>query len=203
MGSADDCKIFNNTFSSNEYGIYLWSSSSNNIANNTFYLNGMFVYDSYNNKVTNNTVNEKPLVYLENVNDYVVEDAGQVIAINSNNITIKDLNLSYASVGVEFWNTNNSKIINNTASNNCYGIYLRYSSNNNIANNTVSNNDDGICLDDSSNNIIPATASRTTGMASFVVGVRATTSYTSTTSSTTQIRFILPLQQTSGTPSNQ
>jgi len=202
MGSADDCKIFNNTFSSNEYGIYLWSSSSNNIANNTFYLNGMFVYDSYNNKVTNNTVNEKPLVYLENVNDYVVEDAGQVIAINSNNITIKDLNLSYASVGVEFWNTNNSKIINNTASNNCYGIYLRYSSNN-IANNTVSNNDDGICLDDSSNNIIPATASRTTGMASFVVGVRATTSYTSTTSSTTQIRFILPLQQTSGTPSNQ
>jgi len=122
-------------------------------------------------------VNDKPLVYLENVNDYVVEDAGQVIAINSNNITIKDLNLSYASVGVEFWKTSNSIIANNTvssnniggiglwyssnntiannnASNNDDGIYLYYSSGNTIANNTVSNNDDGIFLVYSSNNII-------------------------------------------------
>ena len=50
-------------------------------------------------------MNGKPLVYLENVNDYVVEDAGQVIAVNSNNITVENLNLSYATVGVEFWNT--------------------------------------------------------------------------------------------------
>jgi len=115
----------------------------------------MFVSMSYYNIIVNNTVNGKPLVYLENTNDYVVEDAGQVIAINSNNITIKDLNLSHASVGVEFWKTSNSKIINNTISNNQGGIFLWLSSDNNIiANNTVSNNDYGISLWYSSNNII-------------------------------------------------
>ena len=115
-------------------------------------------------------------LYIENVNDYVVEDAGQVIAINSNNITVENLNFSYAGVGVEFWKTNNSKIINNNASNNgCIflesssnniianntvnsnnwdGINLYYSSNNTITKNTVSNNYDGIYFEHSSNNII-------------------------------------------------
>ena len=155
--SSSNNTITNNTISSNNWcGIYLDSSSNNTIANNTFLLNGMFVYDSYNNKVTNNTVNGKPLVYLENVNDYVVKDAGQVIVVNSNNITVKNSNLSYANVGMEFWNTTNSKIINNTVSkNNWDGIRLYSSSNNTIANNTVSsNNDDGFVLGSSSNNKI-------------------------------------------------
>jgi len=116
----------------------------------------MFVYNSYNNTVSNNTVNGKPLTYLENVSDYVVEDAGQVIAINSNNITVENLNLSYASVGIEFLKTNNSKIINNNISSNIEGgIFLDNSSNNIIANNSVSlNNWDGIYLSSSSNNTI-------------------------------------------------
>jgi len=140
--SSNNNTITNNTVSSNnEGGILLCSSSNNNtITKNTFHLNGMFVFESYNNTVTNNTVNGKPLVYLESVSDYVVEDAGQVIAINSKNITIENLNLSYASVGVEFWNTNNSKIIKNTASNNYNGISLYYSSNNNIYLNNFINN---------------------------------------------------------------
>jgi len=146
--------IANNTVSSNnDDGINLWSSSNNIIANNTLLLNGMSVLHSYDNTVVNNTVNGKPLVYLENVSDYIVEDAGQVIAINSNNITVKNSNFSYASV--EFRNTSNSKIINNTvSSNNWYGIDLWYSDNNIIANNTVSNNYDGIVLRYSSNNTI-------------------------------------------------
>ena len=158
--SSNNSRIENVIASNNWYGIELYYSNNNIIANNTFHLNGMFVRFSYDNTVTNNTVNGKPLVYLEGVSDYVVEDAGQVIAINSNNIIIKDLNLSYATVGVEFLNTSNSKIINNTASNNKVGIYLRgYSSNNTIADNTVSNNDYGIVLlDSNSNNIINNTA---------------------------------------------
>jgi len=176
LSSSNNSRIENVNASNNWYGIYLWYSSNNtiannnvssnnidgidlcyssnnNIANNTFHLNGMFVFDSYDNAVVNNTVNGKPLVYLENVNDYVVEEAGQVIAINSSNITIKDLDLSYASFGVEFWNTSNSIIANNNVSNNWQGIYLWYSSNNTIANNNVTNNDYGIHLRSSSNNI--------------------------------------------------
>jgi len=151
--SSSSNTIVNNTISNNKYGIALVSSSNNIIANNTFYLNGMHVEFSYNNTVTNNTVNGEPLVYLENVNDYVVENAGQVIAINSNNITVKNSNLSCASAGIEFFNTNNSKIMNNNISSNNIGIHLRYSSNNIIANNTVSSNNwNGILLDSLSNN---------------------------------------------------
>ena len=148
--------IENNIASSNNLsGINLGYSSNNTIENNIFLLNSMSVFDSYDNTVVNNTVNGNPLVYLENVSDYIVEDAGQVIAINSNNITVKNSNLSYATIGIEFWNTNNSKIINNTVSlNNYNGIPLWYSSNNTIANNTVSNNYGGIPLWYSSNNTI-------------------------------------------------
>ena len=146
--------IANNTIANNEYGIVLILYSSNNsITNNTFYLNGMLVeFYSYNNTIIDNTVNGKPLVYLENVNDYVVEDAGQVIAINSNNITVKNSNLSRASIGVEFWNTNSSEIINNTIANNLQGIYL-YDSSSNTVTNTIANNLYGIFLYSSSNTI--------------------------------------------------
>ena len=156
LDSSNNNTMANNTVLNNWVGILFWVSSNNIIANNTFLLNGMFVFDSYNNTVTNNTVNSKPLVYLENVNNYVVEDAGQVIAVNSHNITVENLNISYASVGVEFWNTTSSKIINNTVSSNSWdGIYLDESSNNTIANNTVSSNSwGGIDLWSSNNNII-------------------------------------------------
>jgi parallel beta-helix repeat protein len=87
--------------------------------------------------VKDNTVNDKPLVYLEDVSDYKVEDAGQVIIVNCNNITIENLDLS---------NTNN-------VCNNGEGISLYYSSNNNtITGNNVCSNGFGIRLYDSSNN---------------------------------------------------
>ncbi len=59
-----------------------------------------------------NNVNGKPLVYLEDVSDYKVEDAGQVIIVNCNNITIENLDLSNTSVGIAIWNTNDSKVLN-------------------------------------------------------------------------------------------
>ncbi|RLG93872.1 hypothetical protein DRO29_07175, partial [Candidatus Bathyarchaeota archaeon] len=172
--TADDVKISGFTVAEAFFGIFLGSNNSrienvnfsnitqegillydsnNIIVNNTFHLTGMLVFDSYNNKVTNNTVNGKSLVYLENVNDYVVENAGQVIAVNSNNITVKNLDLSYTFVGIEFWNTSNSKIINNNISNTIRGIELDYSSNNTITNNNISNGL-GIRLYRSNNNTI-------------------------------------------------
>jgi len=130
------------------YGIFLYFGAHNNIiTNNTFDLNGLVAYFAYNNKVESNTVNGKPLVYLENVSNYIVGDAGQVVAINCDSITIEGFDLSNSSVGVEFFNTSNSKIISNIITNNLNGIYLTGSSSNNIINdNNITLNNRGIYL---------------------------------------------------------
>jgi parallel beta-helix repeat protein len=104
--------------------------------------------------VEDNTVNGKPLVYLKYLSDYKVEDAGQVILDNCNNITIENLDLSNTSVGIALWKTENSKISNNTVCNNKEGIYLYYSSKNTITGNNVSNNEVGIRLYHYNNNNI-------------------------------------------------
>jgi len=110
--------------------------------------------DSYKNSVEGNIVNGMPLVYLEDMSDIDVTDAGQVILVNCSNITVENLDLSNTNVGIELWKTENSRISNSNVSNNRYGICLWYSSNNSIAGNDVCNNDDGIRLDKSTNNSI-------------------------------------------------
>ena len=139
--------IVNNTITNNSmYGIYLLGTSSI-VTNNTFISDGLFVEDSYANTVTNNIVNGKPLVYLENADNVVVSDAGQVIAVNSNNITVENLNLSYTDVGVEFWNTSYSLIANCMITNCIHGIYfLDACEYNNVTGNTITGNDYGIQL---------------------------------------------------------
>jgi parallel beta-helix repeat protein len=90
--------------------------------------------------VEENTVNGKHLVYLEDVSDYKVEDAGQVIIVNCDNITVENLDLSNTSGGIALWKTENSKISNNRVSNNNIGIGLYSSSNNTIIGNTANSN---------------------------------------------------------------
>ena len=146
--------LTNNNVSDNTIGLYLEDSSNIMISSNTFINNGLAVWNSYQNTVKNNIVNDKPLSYLENVSDYMIANAGQVILVNCNNITVKNLNLSNATIGIELFKTNNSKIINNNVSNNSEGILLYYSNDNAITNNIASNNWDGISLSSSCRNTI-------------------------------------------------
>ena len=184
LDSSNDNNLTNNTASNNGDGIYMGSSNDNTVTNNTFVNNGLRVFDSFQNTVKDNKVNGKPLVYLENVSDQTIADAGQVLLVNCGNITVKNLDLSNASIGVELFGTNNSEITNNTVSNNYYdgidlyssssnnltnnnassnnyrGIYLGSSNDNTVTNNTASNNGDGILLySSSSNNLTNNTAS--------------------------------------------
>ena len=146
----------NNASNNDDDGIYLYKSNSNIITDHTFVNDGLFVYDSYQNTVEDNIVNGKPLVYLEDASDIVVTDAGQVILVNCNNITVKNLDLSNTCAGVELFRTEDSMISDNNVSNNGhYGIYLYSSNNNNITGNNASNNNaSGIFLSSSSNNNI-------------------------------------------------
>ena len=144
---SDFSIIKGNTISNNHSCLLLYYSKSNIISDNSFFNDGLFVYNSYNNNIENNLVNGKPLVYFEDKSDEIITDAGQVILVNCNEITVENQILSNADVGIELWKTNNSIIINNDFSNNEYGIYFYKSSGNNITGNTItSNKADGIYL---------------------------------------------------------
>jgi parallel beta-helix repeat protein len=139
----------NNASNNNDVGIYLDSSSYNTITGGNACNNdiGIFFKDSSNNIInSNNACNNYDGIslYISNNNtiNYKVEDAGQVILVNCNNITIENLDLSNTSGGIALWKTETSKISNNTVCNNSGdGIGLYYSRNNNIiTGNNVSNN---------------------------------------------------------------
>ena len=142
-------------------GIHLDASSNNKIDDNIFVNDGIIVRNSYTNTMENNTVNDKPIIYLEDIFDYTVVEAGQVILVNCSNIVIKNLDLSGTIVPIQLLKTTGSQIENNTitASGNslCYfglfmrlGIYLEDSSGNTL----IRNKGSGICSIYSSNNTI-------------------------------------------------
>ncbi|RLI40422.1 hypothetical protein DRO59_09320 [Candidatus Bathyarchaeota archaeon] len=143
----------NNITNNNSYGILVGYSSNNNISGNTFIEDGLTVAISYDNTVVDNLVNGKPLVYLEGDSDLAIEDAGQIILVDCNNILVENLNISHTDVGVELWSTNKTTIRRtNLTKNRCYGIWLYDSSNNNITESNMENNGYGIALFRFSNN---------------------------------------------------
>jgi len=177
---SNNNSVSNNIIRSNKWkGIYLWYSNNNSISNNEFMNDGLFVYDSYGNIVEDNTVNGKPLVYLENESDKIIDDAGQIILVRCSNITVMNAEIKNTDIGIELWQSDNCLISNNNislnkwegidlwysnnnsisdniiCSNNWHGIFLSESNNNSISENDISsNNDDGIYLDNSNNNSI-------------------------------------------------
>jgi parallel beta-helix repeat protein len=133
--------ISGNSVTANYWGgIELYSSSYNTVSGNMFTNDGLYVFDSYGNDVEGNLVNGKPLVYLEGKTGVTVNNAGQVILVDCSGIQVENLNLSSATVGVELWLTNGSRITGNNVTNNCYGIELEFSSNNFIYHNNFINN---------------------------------------------------------------
>jgi len=157
--AGSDCRLINNSMANNsDIGTHLVYSHNSTIADNTFVNDGLLA-GSYKNSVKNNTVydntvNGEPLIYLEDVSDQTIIDAGQVILVNCDNITVKNFELSGTTVGIELFETDNSRILDINVSDNCYGILLGYSSNNVLMGNDVSNNVYGISLFISSDNLI-------------------------------------------------
>lgn len=152
LTSSYSNSIRGNNITNNFYGIRLTSSSGNCISENIFTNDGLVVSDSSMNVVENNTVNGKPLVYLENVTDYSVEDAGQVVLVNCMDITVENLNLSQASIGVQLWQTSGTIVSGNNITDNYEGILLDYSSGNSVTGNEITNNYFGVVLYYSSSN---------------------------------------------------
>jgi parallel beta-helix repeat protein len=147
LGYSSNNGISGNKITNNTYGISLAGfCSDNNISGNMFLNDGLSVEEGYGNVVSDNLVNGKPLVYLDGVSDYVVGHAGQVILVECLNITVESADLSKATVGVQLWGTNNTKIIGNSITGNWIGIYVCYSYNNSIIGNAITDSWRGIDL---------------------------------------------------------
>jgi len=159
---ANDSILINNKIFNNDFGVALNTSTNNTLKNNSMYRNknnflsaSIYSENNLNDIDTSNKIDGKPLYYLVNKSDIVIDsssNAGNVYCIRSKNITIKDLIIDHNFAGIYFHDTTNSQIINNTLRNNSMGISFIDSSNNVIIENLVSDNSYGIYLKTSSAN---------------------------------------------------
>ena len=156
IADSNNNSIKNNIFINSKLGgIVLFNSSFNVIENNDFNNSSLTIrIDSSKNIVRNNIVNEKSLIYFEDESDIIVQNAGQIILLNCNNITIQNQNISNTYDGISLFNSSNCLISNNYISNNEYGISLYESSSIKILNNDLYYNNEAIDLDYSNKNIL-------------------------------------------------
>jgi len=147
LDSSPNSTVSGNNITNNEWGIYLSFSSNCTLSENEFMSDGLQVVWSFHNIVGNNFVNGKPLVYLEDISDLNVSDAGQVVLVSCTRMVVDNLNLSHTSVGVELWQTNNTRITNDSITHNYpAGVYLSFSSNCTVSGNNITSNDYGVFL---------------------------------------------------------
>jgi parallel beta-helix repeat protein len=169
VSSCNNCISANTIWSMSDYGIFVCGLGNHSIIgnvvqtadgargisiespDNTLKDNSVFGTHCYNFGVdprypyqkidTSNRINGKPIYYLVNQSDFQIpSDAGYVAIVNSRNITVKNLNLSYNIQGILTFNSVNITIEANTILNNERGIELYSSQYNIIENNTVKNN---------------------------------------------------------------
>jgi len=157
--------VSGNNVTNNEYGIRLSSYSpyntlSENVMNGNKYNFGVEGYglSHFVHSIDDsNLVNGKPVYYLVNQSDLVINpvnypQVGYLGLINCTSVTVESLTMTNNGQGLLLVNTNNSRVTdNNMINNDDYGIYLYQSSNNILCRNNVSNSDRGIYLTSSSN----------------------------------------------------
>jgi len=159
--------ILGNTFSANNFSIYIYYSSNNIIANNTVINNviyppissydvyscsGVTLCKSHNNTIFSNMlINDTVgilLLFSDNnriINNTLFDNtAGMNIGISNNNIIVDNL-ISSNGAGLSLGTSYNNTISNNVISDNCLdGLYISNSENNMIENNVIENNTFGI-----------------------------------------------------------
>jgi parallel beta-helix repeat protein len=139
----DSTIVYNNSFL--ECGITV-TGSVNSIFNNTFSDSGIIVEVLSQNNIYNNEINGKPLVYLDGKSGIRIEDAGQIILMNCNNITMTNVELSHASIGLAMFNCNNIIILHVDLSHASIGLKMFKTSNCNISHSNISYNSEGVYL---------------------------------------------------------
>jgi parallel beta-helix repeat protein len=136
-------------------GIYLLGAEYTHVAHNRFYGVGLGLYDSFHSTIEDNFVNDKPLVVLEGTSDTMISEAGQVLLINCQNITVRGVDVSNTTIGIYLRDSRDclmeENIVNGEKD---VGIFLEYSSNNIFSRNHIQNSVFGMLLGASLDNTI-------------------------------------------------
>jgi parallel beta-helix repeat protein len=138
----------------NSYGIKI---RDNLLQKDGIRISGTLLSQWNSHVIENNMLNEKQILFIVNNNDPLIipEDAGQIIIVNSSNVTAQGYVINQADSGIQLAFSSNNIISGNTLSENAIGIYLYQSSNNIIFENTLLNNGFGLFSGDgSSSNLI-------------------------------------------------
>jgi parallel beta-helix repeat protein len=156
--------LVDNVVADNEYGIDIFGQDNvlknNVLMNNTYNLFVSGVHKSYwrtdyvrvlvNDIDSSNTINGHPVYYwVSKQHERIPANAGYVMLVNCDNITVQNQNLSSNGEGIVLLNTTNSKVIGNTVSHNFIGLGVFLSKGNMISENFIENNYDGIRIGDS------------------------------------------------------
>ena len=173
--------IRKNKFVNNSFGITLEMNCKNNIIVKNEFVNDGILYIWWigkkmgHNEIYDNKVNGKPLIYMEGEKNRCVENAGQIILVNCENIIIKNQNISNTSIGVLVYDSTNCNfsgnqisgkeaglsiiaskkifIIDNVISSRWIGLSIYNSFENIISKNVIKNSMVGLSIDSSKNNI--------------------------------------------------
>jgi parallel beta-helix repeat protein len=144
---GQDNVLRNNTITDNTYNLFVSGLHKN-------YWRGAYVGVLVNDIDSSNTVNGRPVYYWVGKHDKTVpSDAGYVMLVNCDNITVQKQNLCSNGEGIVLLNTTNSRVSGNTVSCNIIGVGIFLSKQNLISENFIRNNDDGIRIDSINNTI--------------------------------------------------
>ncbi len=181
--SGNNSLIDNKIRQNSNYGIRISGGPENTLKGNDIYSNGFnlgveggSIQDFVQYIDTSNNINGKPIIYLVGAANRVISNAGYVAVVNSRNITVENLSMSYngqgvlvanstnisvknlrlahTEQGVVFAYTNVSAIKNVISQNSVLSMSLQQSNNNIIQNNTIVTSNTGLLLSSSGNNKI-------------------------------------------------
>ncbi len=150
---ASRCVITNNIIYANIRGVYLQSSTDNEVSNNNLTNNGYGVYLDYS---SNNTISNNVAMYERGMpNGSALGDGIFMDTSASNTISNNDLSNNHA-FGISLYESSNNTIVGNViAANDQFGVRLRQSSFNTLVFNTIrANVERGIYIGDATGNMI-------------------------------------------------
>jgi len=147
---SDYFKVINSTITNIYWAFDLHWSNYFSLKNVAFYGCGLSLWYSYHGYVENCTVNDKPLLYLEEVSGGTITgELGQIILVNCEQMNIEVTINTKTAIGIELESCKNCTIVNSVARECRRGIYLLDNELSKVTNCSITSCDQGILLDDS------------------------------------------------------